>query len=107
MGMLWEHFVLNEVMARRQNLELSYWRDKRGHEVDFIVAGRRNRPLALECKWSASDFDATNLQAFRRQYPHGENVVVAQDVDRPFSRNYGDLAVHFENLRDLTLAGSL
>jgi predicted AAA+ superfamily ATPase len=101
LGVLWEHFVLNEITARRQSLELLYWRDKRGHEVDFILAGRRNRPLALECKWSASDFDAANLHAFRRQYPQGENAVIAQDVDRPFTRNYGDIAVRFESLHAL------
>ena|SRR5437660_176572 len=99
MGLLWEHFVLNEIMARQQHLEVLYWRDKRGHEVDFVVAGRRHRPLAIECKWSASDFDAANLHAFRKQYPEGENVVVAQDVDRPFTRHYGAVAVRFESLR--------
>ena len=99
MGLLWEHFVLNEIMARQQHLEVLYWRDKRGHEVDFVVAGRKHRPLAIECKWSASDFDAANLHAFRKQYPEGENVVVAQDVDRPFTRHYGAVAVRFESLR--------
>lgn len=106
LGLLWEHFVLNEVMARQQNLELRYWRDKRGHEVDFIIPGRRNRPLALECKWSASDFDATNLHVFRKQYPHGENVVVGQDIDRSFTRRYGDVTVRFESLRNLILSSS-
>ena len=98
LGTLWEHFVLNEIMARQQSREVPYWRDKRGHEVDFILTGRRNKPIALECKWSASDFDATNLQAFRRQYPEGENIVVAHDVNRQFSRQYAGLTVRFESL---------
>jgi len=98
LGALWEHFVLNEIMARQQTREISYWRDKRGHEVDFVLTGRRNKPIAIECKWSASDFDATNLRAFRRQYSEGENFVVAQDVDHPFTRHLGEITVRFENL---------
>ena len=90
--------MLNEIMAQQQNREISYWRDKRGHEIDFILTGRRNKPMAVECKWSAADFDATNLQAFRRQYSHGENFVVAQDVDRPYSRRFGELIIRFESL---------
>ncbi len=62
MGVRWEHFVLNEIMGHQQTREISYWRDKAGHEVDFVLAGRRNKPLAVECKWSASDFDASNLK---------------------------------------------
>jgi predicted AAA+ superfamily ATPase len=98
LGVLWEHFVLNELMAQSQSREIFYWRDVRGHEIDFVLAPRRARPLAVECKWSWGDFDAANLGAFRRQYPEGENVVVAQDVDRTFTRNYGNLSVRFERL---------
>jgi len=101
LGPLWEHFVLNEIMARRQSMEIGYWRDKHGHEIDFIVAGRKGAPLAVECKWSASGFDATNLRAFRDYYPKGENVVAAQDVDRSYSKSYGDIEVRFESLRTL------
>ena len=100
LGVLWEHFVLNEIMAQRQSRDVFYWRDKRGHEVDFVLPSRRAKPLAIECKWSAKDFDARNLQAFRRQYPQGENVVVAQDVGEAFSRRFGTLAVRFENLAE-------
>jgi hypothetical protein len=98
LGNLWEHFVMNEIMAQRQSRQIFYWRDKRGHEVDFILPTRRREPLAVECKWSASAFEAANLQAFRRVYPQGENIVVAQDVDRPFHRNYGEISVRFESL---------
>ena len=98
LGDLWEHFVLNEIMAQLQTRQVFYWRDKRGHEVDFVLPTRRKEPLALECKWSADAFEAANLQAFRRVYPQGENMVVAHDVDQGFRRNYGDISVRFESL---------
>jgi len=98
LGILWEHFVLNEMMARLQTREIGYWRDKRGHEVDFVLAARRKSPLALECKWSASRFDPVNLLAFRTQHPQGDNIVVAQDVMRSFTQNFGNLKVRFESL---------
>jgi len=79
---------------------VAYWRDKRGHEVDFVLARRRSKPLAIECKWSADSFDPTNLRAFRDQHPAGENIVVAQDVERAFSRTFGELRVRFESLDD-------
>src|SRR6266436_2715801 len=99
LGTLWEHFVLNEIMARSQSREVFYWRDKRGHEVDFVIATHRKRPVAIECKWSANNFDPTNVVAFRHQHPEGDNIVLAHDVERAFTRNYGDLRVHFDGIR--------
>jgi predicted AAA+ superfamily ATPase len=101
LGILWEHFVLNEIMANRQTREVYYWRDKRGHEVDFVLAPLRQKPLVVECKWSADDFEPANLQSFRKQYPEGENVVVAQDVDRAFQRTRGEISVRFQSLASL------
>jgi hypothetical protein len=98
LGNLWEHFVLNEIMARAQGREVFYWRDKRGHEIDFVLLPRGGKPTAIECKWSATGFDAGNLEAFRRQHPQGENVVLAADVKAAFQRNYGLLKVRFESL---------
>ena len=86
------------MMARMQSRDISYWRDKRGHEVDFVLAPRGGNPTAIECKWSASGFDAENLAAFRRQYPQGDNVVLASDVKTAYRHNYGALKVHFEGL---------
>ena len=102
LGVLWEHFVLNEIMANLQTQDVHYWRDKRGHEVDFVLTPRQGKPLAIECKWSTSDFDAANLVAFRKQYPQGDNLVVAPDVDRTFQRSHREIIVRFESLRSLT-----
>ena len=96
--MLWEHFMLNELMTRMQSRDVAYWRDKRGHQVDFVLARRGEKPMAIECKWSAHGFDPTNLLAFRHQHPEGDNVVVAQDVERTFTRTFVGLDVRFESV---------
>ncbi len=98
LGTLWEHFVLNEMMARKQTRDICYWRDKRGHEIDFVLANRGRNPIAIECEWSADRFDPTNLRAFRNLHPDGENVVLAADIKRSFGHSYGPLKVTFESL---------
>jgi predicted AAA+ superfamily ATPase len=101
LGVLWEHFVLNELHANLQTRRINYWRDKRGHEVDFVVTRRGRTPVAIECKWSATDVDLTNLKAFGERYPGAELVVVARDVDRPYRRRAGALTVTWCGLGDL------
>ena len=101
LGTLWEHFVLNEMMARMQTRDICYWRDKRGREIDFVLANRGRNPIAIECKWSADRFDPTNLEAFRRLHPDGENVVLAADAKRSFDHSYGLLKVTFDRLSHL------
>jgi hypothetical protein len=99
LGVMWEHFVLNEIMTQLQNRGVFYWRDKRGHEIDFVLAKSRKKPTAIECKWTADGFDPANLQAFRRQYPEGDNILVASDVARGFTRSHGDLRVRYDGLK--------
>jgi predicted AAA+ superfamily ATPase len=101
LGVLWEHFVLNEIHASMQVRTIQYWRDKRGHEVDFVYRRRGQQPIAIECKWSAKDFNTTNLLAFWKQYPKATMYVVAQDVDRPYSKQVSGMAVSFLSLTGL------
>jgi len=101
MGTLWEHFVLNEILAQTQSRKIYYWRDKQKHEVDFIVTKNQAAPMVIECKWTATDFDSTNVKIFRRHYPKGLNFVVASDVERSYSRSYDDVMVKFIKLGDL------
>ncbi|MCL4502361.1 MAG: ATP-binding protein [Deltaproteobacteria bacterium] len=100
-GILWEHLVLNEIQAQLQTRRIFYWRDKRGHEIDFVLRKRLAEPMAIECKWSAAEFDPDNLRFFRKNYPQGQNLVVAFDVDRPFTREYKGLKVKIVGLQDL------
>lgn len=101
MGLLWEHYVLNEIQGRLQIRNVMYWRDKRGHEIDFVVAGRGRQPVAIECKWSAAEFDPGNLKRFRERYPEGDSLVAAADVEKQFVRNYKGMDVKFVSLPGL------
>ena len=100
-GMLWEHYVLNEIHGRLQSRDVHYWRDKSRHEIDFILAPRGKKPIAIECKWSADQFAPNALAAFRKIHLGDANFVVAQDVRKAFSRSYGELKVEFLGLEEL------
>lgn len=99
-GLLWEHFVLNEIHARLQTRKILYWRDKQGHEIDFVIE-RKGSPVAIECKWKSVEYDLKNLLIFRRHYPGGENYIVSTDVDREFKRKVDNITVHFVSLDTL------
>ncbi|MCK5828645.1 DUF4143 domain-containing protein, partial [Candidatus Bipolaricaulota bacterium] len=101
LGILWEHFVLNEIQASLQAQSVHYWRDKNGHEVDFVIRSRAAAPDAIECKWSAGEFDPKNLLAFRRQYPQGRNWVVSADVDQATTRQIKGVEVRSTGLQTL------
>lgn len=102
MGLLWEHFVLNEIQGRLQRRSVWYWRNKRGAEVDFVLPRRgAQAPVAIECKWKAAAWDPAALLAFRRLYPQGDNFVVATDVERSFKRTYEGVRVDFVSLDTL------
>ncbi len=98
LGFLWEHVVLNELHANLQTRQIHYWRDKRHHEIDFILSLRGKAPIAIECKWVAAAFDPTSLLAFRQSYPQGSNFVVAHDVGDSYKRAYRGIEVEFLNL---------
>jgi hypothetical protein len=87
--------------AHLQSRDVRYWRDKRGHELDFVVARRGRPPVAIECTWSADDFDWTNLRAFLHQYPTATPVVVSRDVPQKFTRRHGDISASFVSLPGL------
>lgn len=101
LGLLWEHLVLNELHAALQRRDIRYWRDKQGHEVDFVLVPPSGGPVAIECRWSARDLDVGNLAIFRRHYPHGPNFLVAHDATRPLTRRLQGLAVTVVGLNDL------
>jgi uncharacterized protein len=105
LGILWEHYVLNETQGRLQHRGLRYWRNKHGAEVDFVLPRRGEKgPIAIEAKWKAASFDPAALAAFRRLYPDGPSFVVAPDVDASYKRSYDGFEVEFISLDRLIAA---
>jgi len=103
-GVLWEHYVLNEIYARLQRRDVRTWRDKQHHEIDFVLLKSPRTVVAIECKWSADQFDAGNLKVFRGLHPRGENYVVASDIDRSYRKDYQGMPVNFVGLEGLISA---
>ena len=86
LGDLWEHLVLNEIQSLTQSQEVRYWRDRNGHEVDFVLRSGRGQVTAGECDWAAAAYSARNLATFRKRYPEGANWLVTADTPTPYER---------------------
>lgn len=93
LGVLWEHLVLEHLLAVLPDIPIRYWRDKSGREVDFVLARRRDAVDAIECKWHPDAFDGAALQIFRSLYPGGRNYLVTPSGDPAHTRRYGKLEV--------------
>jgi len=101
LGYLWGHYILNEMLGKLQTHSINYWRDKRGHEIDFVIRGKNEEVTAIECKWKSNVFEPANLKSFRAKYPRGQNYVVASDIDKSFKKKFRDLSVKYVNLDSL------
>ena len=102
-GLLWEHLVLESLQSNPGESKVMYWRDKDGHEIDFVIPGGRGSADAIECKWNADRFDPKNLKVFRALHPLGRNFVVAANVPKPHTRKIGGLDVTFTGLDALVV----
>ena len=108
LSFMWEHCVLNEIHGHLQTRKINYWRDKRGHEIDFVLSDRAGNAItAIECKFISSLDDlklsslSKNFEIFRSYYPSGENFIVSSNIDRSFKRTYSGLVINFLNAEDL------
>ncbi len=94
-GVLWEHLVLEHLQAHLPDQPIRYWRDKAGHEVDFVLVRSRNRVDAVECKWDPAAFDRAALKVFRSHHPEGRNYLVTPLEGPGYPRRYARLEVMF------------
>lgn len=81
-GKSFEHFILMELLAytklRKKRAEISYWRTKKGLEVDFII---NDAQIAIKVKISEQvhKADLTGLIAFCQEHPNTIPIVISQD----------------------------
>lgn len=112
LGMLWEHCILNELHGNFQlRTPINYWRDKRGHEIDFIIKNKRDgSPIVIECKFSSAAIlsnpskiieTSKNIQVFRALYPGDKNFIVSSDIDMPISKEVNGQKITFVNHKHL------
>ncbi len=102
-GLLLEHLVLESLQAAPDLPRVHYWRDKSGHEVDFVLPVDGGCD-AFEVKVSADAFDPRGLRAFRSHYPVGRNFLVTAQTGPAHARTLGGFEVEcvsIEALRDI------
>ncbi|MBN1114695.1 MAG: ATP-binding protein [Oligoflexia bacterium] len=92
-GIMWEHFTANEIAANLQARKIFYWRDKDGHEIDFVLYRDAKKPAAIEVKWQAAAFNGKNLAVFRKNHPNGENYLITHDTTEPYEKTYNGMNV--------------
>ncbi len=103
MGLLWEHLVLESLLAQHPHEPIRYWRDTDGHEIDFIMTKNRESIDAIECKWNPRDFDPTALLVFRKSYPNGRNYVVGPSIQQSYSQKIKGLTITICDLKEVAV----
>jgi predicted AAA+ superfamily ATPase len=94
----WVHF---EQDARGRDLELRYFRDTQGREVDFVVVEGRKPVLLAEAKWADAPLDKS-LRYLKLRYPAADAWQVSATGKKDFSTPEGiRVAPALALLRDL------
>lgn len=69
--------------AEGLDLDLRYFRDTDGREVDFVVVDRRTPTLLVECKWGDADVDRS-LRYLKAKFPKADAWQVSATGTRDF-----------------------
>jgi predicted AAA+ superfamily ATPase len=76
----WVHFQQD---SEGLDLELRYFRDKDGREVDFVVVDKQTPKLLVECKWGDADIDK-NLRYLKKKFPEAEAWQISASGKKDF-----------------------
>jgi predicted AAA+ superfamily ATPase len=86
----WVHF---EEDSRGRDLELRYFRDVTGREVDFVVTEAHVPRLLVECKWGDAPVDK-GLRYLKQRFPDAEAYQLSATGKRDFETPEGIRACH-------------
>lgn len=64
----WVHFQQD---TKGEDIELRYFRDVKGREIDFVIVKKREPIMAIETKWSDTDISLP-LKYFKQRFPQCE-----------------------------------
>ncbi len=95
MDVLWEHVVLEYLLAHRPHEPIHFWRTSTGHEVDFVLPRAHEQVDVIECKWDHRRADGKGLVRFRDAYPAGKNYLLCPLAhEATHTRDLGGHEVH-------------
>lgn len=101
-GLLWEHLILDHLLATELPQSLHYWRTQgRGtdREIDFVIDRGDAGVDAIEAKIHPDAFDGRACQAFRQRYPRGRNILLTPHAQEGHRFRAGDLIVEHRGLQ--------
>ncbi len=81
----WVHY---EQDVKGRDLDLRYFRDVDGREVDFIVTEQKRPIFAVECKWSDVEIDR-GLRYFKERFPHCEAFQISATGRKDYVNDLG------------------
>ncbi|MGZ3749184.1 MAG: ATP-binding protein [Pseudobdellovibrionaceae bacterium] len=99
-GQMLENLTLETLQAYGFSKGIKYWRTKTKNEIDFILEQKRDKVITIECKWKEKTFSTDAIEIFRKNYPHGENLVITSDSHTRVEE-YNNLKLKFINIFDL------
>ena len=76
----WVHFQQD---TQGRDLELRYFRDTDGREVDFVLTERRKPLTLIECKWADAEVDRS-LRYFKTRFPECEAWQLSATGEKDF-----------------------
>lgn len=76
-------YVQFEEDTKARDLELRYFRDVDGREVDFIVTEKDVPIIAVECKWSDANI-GKGLKYFKKRFPECEALQLSMEGKRDY-----------------------
>jgi predicted AAA+ superfamily ATPase len=99
-GAVNESFVfLNLFWQLRPNMELRFWRDKSGNEVDFVLLhNRRPMPIEVKSTWPGANIPS-GLAAFIRRYPETAQAFVLS-INYTGTTQYRNTEIIFTKITD-------
>ena len=90
----WTHF---EADTKGRDIELRYFRDVDGREVDFVVVENRRPLLMVECKWSDADV-VQPLRYLKKRFPACDAWQISATGKKDYKTTEGiraSPAIHF------------
>lgn len=76
-GAIYESFIFLQLKNQlRPNMELRFWRNKLGHEIDFVILKNR-KPFLIEVKTTINRTELPSaMKTFMRKYPETSGAVI-------------------------------